>query len=358
MFRIIGVVAGLLCSWLVGGYSGAIIGFATGLLTVSIWLVPFAMKWWRSQRIHFIQAESHMQAGNWGEAEKWYRAIADVAKQPSMKADMLAGVALAQVKQKKYTEAESTIEEGLKYAKQPGARAKLLKARAEAQAGLGDGKAAAETQKQALKLAESSTKNPKAIASLYSDLGETLIAIEPKQAVEILQKALELTKKAHGEAGPETGRALQKLAEAYLRAGDAAGAIPVLQQSVKLLEDTLTIDSPEFMAATERLAEAYDAAGDDENALRYFERAVSLHERHVGKSTPEFVTALMYLGAHYCAEGNYARAMEYARTAHGQMGITRDPRVNEALELLAIVYERSGRLEEAADFRKRKAVTA
>lgn len=358
MFRIIGVVAGLICALLVGKAGGIIIGLATGGLTVSIWLVPFAMKWWRSQRIHFIQAESHMQAGNWGEAERWYRAIADVAKQPSMKADMLAGASLAQVRQKKYTEAEATIEEGLRHAKQPGSRAKLLRARAEAQVALGDAKGAAESQKERLKLTESATKDPKAIAVLYGDLGQTLMASEPRQAVEVLQKALELTKKAYGEAGPETGKVLQKLAEAYLKTGDAAGAVPVLQESVKLLEETLTIDSPEFMAATERLAEAYDAAGDDENALRHFERAVSLHERHVGKSTPEFITALMYLGAHHCAEGNYARAMEYARTAHSQMGITRDPRINEGLELLAIVYEQSGRPEEAAEFRKRKAATA
>lgn len=350
--------AAVMCALLVGRESGAIIGLAVAALTASVWVLPFALRWWQSQNVHYAEAEKHLKAGNWSQAEKWCQAIADVAKQPGVKADMLAKVALCQAKERRYAEALETVAKAMPFAKQPEVKSRLLTAKAEAQLGMGEGAAAAASQREALTLAERKSKDKKAIAERLLELGKTLTTTDPAQAIETLQQALEEYRTVYGEGAPEFAKPLKALAEAHLNTGDAASAITHLEQCSKLIEQTLTTDAPDFMAATEKLAEAYDLAGRYEDAVATFERAVALHERHVGKSTPEFITALMYLAAHYCAEGEYARAMELARLAHGQMGIARDPRLNEGLELLAIIYERSGRPAEAAEFRSKKAAVA
>jgi tetratricopeptide (TPR) repeat protein len=351
-FRIMVVAAGLICSVVIGGYSGVIVGVAAAALTASIWLLPWLIQMWRNNRVPYYEAEGHMRVGNWSEAERWYKAIADVAKVSHMKADALANVARAQVKQKKFAEAEQTVLEALPLTKSGTVRGRLLSARGEAELGRGDHAAAIRSQLEALALVDA-TEPSTELAERHLQLGKAQAAAADAAAIPTLIKALEISKASSEEPTAQQASILQAIAEAMLTQGQGPEAVPYLEQAAQVLEATLTKDSPEFMVATEWLGRAYDAAGDHSKAVATFENAVALHERHVGKSTPEFITALMYLARHYLGQGLYAKSIELARNAYGQMGITRDPRSDEGLLLLAEIYERSGRGDEAVQFRKK-----
>ncbi|HYZ86277.1 MAG TPA: tetratricopeptide repeat protein [Bryobacteraceae bacterium] len=352
-FRILAAVAGLICALFVGGMGGAVVGFATGLLTVSIWAVPMGIKFYRNRRVYHYEAEGHMRVGNWSEAERWYGIVAKSEKLAESRAEMLSNVAIAQIKQKKYSEAEETVKAALGQTGNPAMKAKLIGLRGEAEFGRGDVEAAIRSQREALQFAESKKGNDIAVADRRLQLGRTLMHVNLGEAIQVLETAVALARNAHGEGSIEAGKALQTLGEAHMAAHAYPAAIETFRAASDLIAKTLTQDAPEFMVTLEWLGKAHAGAGDLETAVECFERAVKLHEQHVGKSTPEFISALLFLARIYLARGLYAKAIEVGRFAHAQINITKDPRGDEGLELLATIYEMSGRSDEAASFRKK-----
>jgi tetratricopeptide (TPR) repeat protein len=351
-FRVMVAAAGLICSVLIGGYSGVIVGLAAGLLTVSIWLVPRILEWWLRFRMPFNEAENHIRAGNWSEAERCYKTIADGSKIARLKADALANLATAQVKQQRFAEAEQTINDALPLAKTPELRTKLLGLRGDAELGRGDFQAAVNSQQEALALVNTHYASVE-LPERHLHLGKAQAALGDPNAIATLKKALEISKSLVTEPTAQEASILQAIAETLTAKGRGVEAVPYLEKTAEVLKETLSMDSPEYLLATEFLGRAYHSAGDHPKAVATFEMAVALHERHVGKSTPEFITALMYLARHYMNQGLYAKAIEFARNAYGQMGIIRDARLDEGLLLLAEIYERSGRGDEAVEFRKK-----
>jgi arylsulfatase A-like enzyme/Tfp pilus assembly protein PilF len=108
------------------------------------------------------------------------------------------------------------------------------------------------------------------------------------------------------------------------------------------LLDRILIRDPFNLDAVLRLATAYSMLGQDQRAVGMFEKAVSL--------APESMDVRMYLAAHYARGAQWERAIPLLDQVLGVW-----PDRLPALEALATVRERQGRLADAVNLRRRVA---
>jgi tetratricopeptide (TPR) repeat protein len=110
-------------------------------------------------------------------------------------------------------------------------------------------------------------------------------------------------------------------------------------EAIPLLEQILARD-PSNLDATLRLATAYSALGNEERALRAFRRATEI--------APRSPDVQMYLALHYAKGREWPRAVPLLEQV-----IVGSPERLPALEALADIRERQGRIDAAIDLRKR-----
>ena len=111
-----------------------------------------------------------------------------------------------------------------------------------------------------------------------------------------------------------------------------------------------------LVGVSEHLAAAYNALGRVDEACERYERALHLKERQVGVKRSELVGMQVNLAKIYIGYSRLGPAQELLR--HIIMnGCSDGPEFDEALGLLASLYDRSGRSKEAAEIRSRIAST-
>lgn len=118
-------------------------------------------------------------------------------------------------------------------------------------------------------------------------LNDLALLIEPKAALPLLRRALELRQKQLGPAHPETAATLNNLANVLLALGNLAQAEPLQRRALRALEDALGSGHSRVATASSNLADILRAKGDIAGARALYERALAIDEKVYGPDHPD-----------------------------------------------------------------------
>lgn len=121
-------------------------------------------------------------------------------------------------------------------------------------------------------------------------LNSLALATGPEQGVPLLNRALEIDRRAWGERHPETATTETNLSGLLLAAGRTNEAVRMGRLALAGFEATLGVEHPRTAAAASNLADALRAQGDRAGAERLYRRALEIDERAYGPKHPETLT--------------------------------------------------------------------
>ncbi len=332
-------------------------------IKVTDWVMPRAREWHRLRHLNKNEGEAHFQKGNYAEAEKSLALAAaegEKRKTPlKKKLPVLLHLAEARRKQGKLLEARQTIgsimvalrnnksEVSPEYA---GCLDMLAKMHQQS----GNPPDAQRLYMEALQI-EKALPKPDAkniaircqrLAAAHQEGGDLA------EAEKLFREAIVLHEGAYGPEHSETGSRLAELGALLETQGHHEKALPLLQRALAIHEKSPGADSPEASSDLEHLAAVYNALGRVDEACERYERALHLKERQVGVKRSELVRMQVNLAKIYIGYSKLGPAQELLR--HIIMnGRSDGAEFDEALGLLASLYDRSGRNKEAAELRSR-----
>ncbi|MEO8126901.1 MAG: tetratricopeptide repeat protein [Bryobacteraceae bacterium] len=336
-------------------------------IKVADWVVPRAREWQRLRHLNRTEGEAHFQKGNYAEAEKSLTLAAaegEKRKTPLTKRlPVLFQLAEAHRKQGKITEARKVIGAVMVTLRQmkldvSPEYARCLDMLAKMHETAGNMADAQRLYAEALQI-EKSLKAPDAknIASRAQRLASAHQASGDVAGAErLFRESIEFHEKAYGPDHCETGSRFAELGALLQLQGNLEAALPLLQRALAIHEKSPGGDSPEASNDLEHLAAAYHSLGRFDEACERYERALHLKERQVGVKRSQLVAMQVNLAKIYIGYSKLGPAQELLQ--HILMnGRTGGPEFDEAMQLMAALYDRSGRTKEAAEIRSRIAST-
>lgn len=193
------------------------------------------------------------------------------------------------------------------------------------------------------------------LARLYQDGGEG-------DPLPVLQRALHIARKSHGEHSLWLPRILESMVDPILSGAPGTPgerllqAIPRQEQAVALLESALGSDTPMLPPVLTKLGELQQRAGQKELALQNLERALAISVNRKGPDHALRLRLLQRLGSHYLENSRPHQALTYLLPA---LAVAEDMRDVEHLTLvpllnqLALCYREMGQPGEATPFLSR-----
>jgi tetratricopeptide (TPR) repeat protein len=124
-----------------------------------------------------------------------------------------------------------------------------------------------------------------------------VIAAETNPDLQQLQQTLAVN--------PNDASALNKLGEAFFRAGRYADAEQVWQKSLAIREKELPPNHPNIATSLNNLAEAYREQGKLTQAESLYLRSLAIYEKALGAEHSMVATSLNNLAALYYSQGKY-----------------------------------------------------
>jgi tetratricopeptide (TPR) repeat protein len=332
---------------------------AVVLANVFGWSGQFIDKWNKRVNQLIAAGEQDLHVGNYGQAENSLLLAATEAERHGVpaarRAVILRNVAEAQRKQNKLAEAEQTIRQAMAMttgSTGPGRSqyADCLDVLADVARDRGNYPQAQTALQESLKLEESVAKpNPELMARrrqklalAYHDAGDYTAAASH------FIHALDLHEQTFGAEHAETGRVLSETGAALHKAGECAKALACLERAIQIQQKTSGEDSPEVTQDLYYLAMACEDSGRLDQAVAHYERLLMLRRRQVTGNEFEVAEVFFYLARVYLRLDRLALAEEMAKSAILIMDRKPGPELASALEILANIYERSDRTEEAA----------
>ncbi|HXJ57057.1 MAG TPA: serine/threonine-protein kinase [Verrucomicrobiae bacterium] len=223
---------------------------------------------------------------------------------------------------------------------------------------------------QALPLREETLKLMK--AKLGPDHPDTLTAMKNlavafqdagklEQALPLFEETVKLGKAKLGPNHPETLTWMNYLATADKEAGKLDQALPLFEETLKLMKAKLGPDHPETLTLLNNLAAAYQDAGRIGEAKQLFGESLAIYEAKAPDRWRAFETRGL-LGACLLAQKNYADAEPLLLSGYEGMkqrehqspkAITTE--LKPALKALVQLYEETGRLDRAAEWKQKLA---
>jgi tetratricopeptide (TPR) repeat protein len=332
-------------------------------IKVTDWVVPRAKEWHRLRHLNRTEGETHFQKSNFAEAEK-YLALAAAEgekRRTPLKARLpiLLHLAEARQRQGKFLEARQTIGAVMVALRQSQGQvcseyAQCLDMLAKMHQQSGNLPDAQRLFAEAFQL-EQSLKPPdlKKIAIRSQRLAAAhQEGSDLATAADLYRESIAIHERAYGPAHFETGNRLADLGSLTQCRGQHEEALPFLQRALAIHEKSPGADSPEAARDLEHIAQACNALGRFEEAGDRYERALHLKERQVGVSRSELVAMQVNLARIYAGSSRPGRAQELLQQII-MAGRNAGPEFDDALELLAAIYDRSGRTKEAAETRAR-----
>jgi len=159
-----------------------------------------------------------------------------------------------------------------------------------------------------------------------------------------------------GPGHPDTKVIDQRLADAYLTAGQAAEAVAWFQRVLADRVSALGADHPGTVAARRDFGHALMAAGQSAEAVTVLNGAVGDYDRILGPDHPDTISAREELAAAYRAAGRLSDAIPlYRRTLDDRERVqgARHPDTLTTRQKLADTYLADGRLKDATSHYKK-----
>jgi len=330
--------------------------FLKSLRWSAVW-VPQLESWTMDRNWNRAEGERLLQAHNYEQAEPYLaRAVAE-ADQRSFSAPkrvrLRVQLADVQRKQNKYPEAEQTLRAGIGLAAEASDGAGYLlclDGLAEVFLAQGNFSAAEKMSQEGVRIeAALPHPDPLRMARRVHRLGIARYKQGlSKDAIQALEKGLDLHEQAYGLEHEETHRVLSELGAIYRAEGLHQDAQRCLWQSLRFYQRTSGAEDPRAMRDLHQLAGSFEESGDIEAAAREYERMMQMQSRLLGRDLEEVAEIQFSVAGLYAGWGNYPRARELLANCIGTFKRKGGPRLAVALETLAQVEESSGRFEDAA----------
>jgi tetratricopeptide (TPR) repeat protein len=326
------------------------------------WVTPHVKEWHRQRHLNRVEAERHLAARNWSEAENHFTlALAERKHSNKQRLDLLLGLKEAQRKQGKAADAEQTTKLAIDLAASSNDKAlqsRALDALADIQLDQKKYGDAEQTIAQ-IETLERSLPSPdhKRLASSTRKLGTALLhGGRPDEAMKAFERAAQLSEKAYGADHPETAHALTELGARYRDMGDHASAQRILRRSLDIHRKTSGIDSHAATQDLFRLATSLEESGDIDGAAAEYERVLAVKERQIGGDPMETAESQAHLAAIYMRAGRTSAARELLTRAIGVLERKKgEERLEFALETMATLEDLFGHAAEAQKWRDKAA---
>jgi hypothetical protein len=170
------------------------------------------------------------------------------------------------------------------------------------------------------------------------------------QALEQLERTVEIRRRELGDDRPDTLQSMNSLAVLYLQQGEAARAEPLLARILEARRRLLGDENPDTLISMNNLAAAYRIEGKYASAEPLLIRALAIKRRVLGEIHHSTATAWNALAALYRMEGKLAeaepiqlKAVDVWRAVSGDEG----PETLTAMSGLAALYQAQKRYAEA-----------
>jgi tetratricopeptide (TPR) repeat protein len=210
----------------------------------------------------------------------------------------------------------------------------------------------AETLDNAAKKLETDLADqPARRARLQATLGKTYDALGLyRQAVPLLEKALNYHRTVSGPEHPDTLKAMHDLATSYHHAGRRDEAIKLKEEVLTLRRKVLGPEHPDTLSAMNSLAHSYGYAGRGDEALKLQEELLPLDRKVRGPEHPSTLGSMHNLANSYDVTGHQDKALklrEEVLTLQRKVLGPEHPDTLRAMLTLAVSYAEAGRRDEA-----------
>lgn len=165
----------------------------------------------------------------------------------------------------------------------------------------------------------------------------------PEEALENLEKALEIHERTHGPEHKETGDILTEIGKVCRAQGQLERAEEYLRRAFRIHRAELGEAAAPVFDDIQQLAGTLEEMGDLQSAAEQYERALSIKERQIGVQNIDQLAEMQYsLSNLYAGWGNHSRARELLAECIGTFRRMGGARLAVAYETLAQVEENSG----------------
>lgn len=182
------------------------------------------------------------------------------------------------------------------------------------------------------------------LANVYASQGRY------DEAIEKLEKALQIDKKTIGKEHPDYATDLNNLANVYKSQGRYDEAIEKFEEALRIGENTIGREHPKYAIRLNNLAVVFQSQGRYDEAIEKYEEALRIAEKTIGKEHPSYATRLNNLANVYRSQGRYDEAIEkYQEALRIDEKVIGKEHPDYATDLnnLASVYETQGKFDEA-----------
>lgn len=340
---------------------------------VAAWATPKIQKWDRERNMNRSEAQRHLGARNWSQAERHLQcALEEPRRSAADRFELLLGLAEAQRGQSKLDEAGQTVYLAIELA--VGQRNECMHAQAlEALAGLqldrGQFGEAEKTAQEVIHLETARAKQDHArLASCWRKVGAAREqANRALDAIEALKQSASHAEKAFGAEHLETAAHLHELGMLQRRHGQHGAAQNCLRRALEIHRaiGDRTADGADSSQATQalydtlfNLAASLEEAGNLNDAAAEYQKLLTLRERQVGADPQETADAQVRLAAIHLRSNRISPARELLLQAVATLERQGGPVYAQALETLACAEDRSGREDAARHYREKALVAA
>ena len=153
------------------------------------------------------------------------------------------------------------------------------------------------------------------LASIYNAKGD-IYRNQKKypEALNWLNKALEIRKNLQGENHPETAKIYNNIALVYAAQGQYAKALEWYEKDLAISENTLGADHPDTAMTYSNIGIAHYHLGNRDNALEWFKKALTIQEKNQVDKNPNAAMTYNNIAEIYRVQGDYATALpEYLK---------------------------------------------
>jgi tetratricopeptide (TPR) repeat protein len=327
-------------------------------MRVAAWATPRVQEWHRQRHLNQVEGQRHLDARNWTEAEKHLSlALQERRHSAKRRVELLLGLAQAQRKQRKLTEAGETLQAAIAAAVD--ARNVPLHSRAldrlvDLQLDLGQYAEAEQTVARIEQLQCTQARPDRALLATCSrKLGAALLKSgRTAEAMQAFERAADLSEQAFGPAHVETANSLVELGRLYREQGNHPEAQRHLRRALEIHRGTLGADSHEATEDLHNLAASLEESGDLDAAAGELERLLALRTRQVGANPEQTAEAQVRLATLYLRARRAGPAKELLTHAIGVLERKRGPQLVAALEALAVAEDQMGHSDDAKRLRE------
>ncbi len=333
-------------------------------IRIAAWATPHVKEWQRQRNLNVTEAERHLAAKNWSEAEQYLvLALAESRHSTKRRVDLTLQLVQAQCRQGNLEQGEQSVRTAIHSAVQ--AKDQVLRSRAltslvDVQLEQKKYDEVEQTIRE-IDALESAQRTPdrarmalcaRKLGTAYLNSGRT------KEAFGAFQHAAHLSEQAFGPNHEHTAQSFAELGMLSRQHGQHAEAQRCLRRALEIHRVATGDESHESTQASYHLAASLEESGDLDGAAGEYERMLRLKDRQVGGNRQEATDVQVRLAALYVKAGRIAPARELLMNAIGALERKGGEQLAQALEIFAEVEDCSGHPVEAQQWRERAAEIA